>query len=488
MRSKNLIILCGIFLALLAIVVIKKFTGPRIPTQEESADIIEQKIDTETLSDLLLKLGKKEIHFVKSENVWLIASQNNIPADAAKIAALIQSLDRLTGEFRSTGEDVLPDYGITDEMGVYLKLHTSGSPDIELVLGTQRPAWRKNFVRRGGKSTVYTTDADILSELGFGGEVAEIAFNVNRWVDMKIANFNPENVQGIMLTKNGQKWIDIAQQDQTTWKSAQGYSFAMDQNRIKNFLQDIARVRGVGIAEENLSVPSPAEWQLDIVLPDNKKVSLNSWKSENAGEYYINFSENQNIFRIPDLVVKALSKTDGDFFADNPLSVDEGTMTELAITDKEEGTKSLSLIKSSVPAEEGKPAEVVWKLSTGELPDKEKIQNLLNQLRSLSLQTLPVDVNQSVNNAMVIGVKNGEQSNLKYQLSKGVSVDPQIEECHLFIIPQDSHNYCVSKQWMENFRKDFLDLKQSLSSPAGKIEKDDKKESAEKEGSLTGEK
>ena len=455
MNSKNVTILCIIFAVLLTGVAVKKLVRPEIPTMETDVDIIETKLDASNVFDLWINAGTKEVHLARVNDRWVVRMQNDVPAENDRINRIIQALDSLGGDLRSTGKDLFDDYGITDEQGVRLKLHTATAPDINLVFGTERPGYGKNFVRHEGSPAVYTTQADILSALGFVSPVNEISLQADAWADKTVIRFDPEKVQQMTLSKNDKKWFDLIQesiQNQKQWKFAQVYSFPVDSLKVENFIKYLPSLRGNSVVvDSTVTVPNANEWNLVLLFNDGKKTQIDCWKKEDSGEYYIKSSDTAYALLISDQTIQTLAKTDGDFFISNPLHVDDAKIMGMEINDKEDKKKFVLQKSSEAKTPDGTNEQIIWKLGNGGIVSPEQIQIVLDQLKKITFKTF-AEIPQSLDSTLAFGITDEQNVSQKYEITKGVQMTDSQTECHFFKVPNDTASYCVSNDWLSSFK------------------------------------
>ena len=158
MRSKNLVTL-AIVLGILIIIYLVQTLGTDKKSISESLVNIYPDFSSSSVS--YIKVFKQDypdsgLSFAKKDGQWLISSYFNAPAKVTDIDKLLDDVNKLQGEIRSTKPELFPDYEIADDAALHLEFMGPDSTDLAyLLIGKGVPqASQAGFARKNGSDTV----------------------------------------------------------------------------------------------------------------------------------------------------------------------------------------------------------------------------------------------------------------------------------------------------------------------------------------------
>ena len=174
MKSKKLLVLFNLVLALVVVAFVKKYWNEKKDAElaKEAApesDVLPKEIVPAAVARIEITApAEKALTLEKNANGdWTIPSQFNTRAAKWSIDELLKNVSGIEGELRSEKPDVLGDFSLTDEQAIHVKLSGEGGTEIaHLLVSPERPYGRQNFVRAQGSDLVYATRTDVLSALG----------------------------------------------------------------------------------------------------------------------------------------------------------------------------------------------------------------------------------------------------------------------------------------------------------------------------------
>jgi hypothetical protein len=197
MNRKNLIIAGGVFVLLLAYVLVtqtgnRSFSTLRLPELAKiSADDMERMEISRPGGKLVLE---------KKDKAWRLAEPFAFPAEKYKV----ENLQRLLAEVRLT--DVITeqstrdaDFGLTSATAIGVRLLGSKNRKVELTVGKANPAGTHTFVRLPGDPKVYQVLGELSSALN--PPAAE-------WRSLQVYDFSPDTVQTFSVTR-GKKSLQV---------------------------------------------------------------------------------------------------------------------------------------------------------------------------------------------------------------------------------------------------------------------------------------
>ena len=167
-KIKKLLILAGILAAVCVIyfVVSRCIDNQNEKKASQAAEESEaNRIWVTTLDgirDISFEEGENQIHFVKKDDCWYEAQDENFPVDQTALQTLVDLYSSVEATRSLTGGDALSDYGLdTPALSIHL---TDGSGKItSLYIGNK--VNDEYYLKKDASEVVYTVNADIYSTL-----------------------------------------------------------------------------------------------------------------------------------------------------------------------------------------------------------------------------------------------------------------------------------------------------------------------------------
>jgi len=470
MKSKNFVIFLIVLAVLSGIVFMKKIMRQKVPTTEQWANIVEQSANKDDLTDCLITLGEKKLHLEKKNGKWTIAGQQGAYADEQKVDTLISKIDALEGELRSDNKKLLSDYGISDNEGINIQLKKGEAEIAQLILGTKKAEWNKNFVRLKGSNAVYVVEENILSDLGFWGDVTEANFNTDQWIDKRIFHFDQDKVKAVKLEKNAKTFIELVktvENEKKKWKTIKNYPIKLDQNKVNNYIRSLTNLKGSSVAAKDEEEKfEETAWRISIRLDDDGTITLNRGKKD-GGNYLVKLSDKAYMLKASEYTLNNIDKTDGDFFVNNPLGLKEDEITAIKINDLED-KKEISIKKfdESEQEDSSESLKLAWKSDAGDIFKTDDVKGIIRKIKNISLKTLP-ERTQSIENLLLISLTKQDGSASEYEITKSVSLDNN-KECHYLKTKHDDQGYCVGTHQIASLKTKIAELDKNKTKPEGK--------------------
>ncbi|MFH1310418.1 MAG: DUF4340 domain-containing protein [Candidatus Omnitrophota bacterium] len=481
MKFKTLIMLGIIFLCLLMVVVMKKSMKPKEAVTEKYQEIISApfNLDDITSCDFYLTwdLADKEpppISIVKDRENWVTVGDYNLPVNKEALTNLINKVNGMEGELRSSNAEIFEDYGISDKKSLHIILRSTPEQElVHLVVGTERPDWQHNFVRLKGSEKVYVTRTNLLSEFGFWEKVEPEKFDRGKWIDKHLSDFDVDKTVSIEITKtqDGEKetilnLIRKTQDGKKKWEVARSSAFRVSEGKIKNFLIEIK-----SSLVKNQTDPAQqsyfdkTDWQMKIMLDDTSEILITRGeKVTGADDYYFKVSGASCNFIVSADTFKSLDQTDADFFIDNPLGIEESEIKELNIKNVKKKQNMVivnTTKKSSNDAQEDvqhaslfQEGETSWKDKNGKELDAQKVRENIKQIKDITLRMFPGKRIPEKNIFMYSIVKNNGET-IDFDISKELEINGK--EYNGFKLTGNNSNYFLESNyvtvWIESLSK-----------------------------------
>lgn len=191
MKSKQILMLGIVLAALLLVVMVGRLMREPAQTQIEEETLV-GKFEPSAVASIEFYHGARpgETVKLKKDGSWVVPSKYGARADEKRINNLLDDLRGLSGEVRADSEELLGDFGITEDLAVHLIIKDSvGSQITHLLIGKAGPDWRSSFVRSAGSSSTYLVNVGLLSRLGVGrpAEGPVTGIDDALWLDLTIA-------------------------------------------------------------------------------------------------------------------------------------------------------------------------------------------------------------------------------------------------------------------------------------------------------------
>lgn len=469
MREKNLVILCIVFAVLVSLVFFKKSIKPQVPTTEEIVDIIEPSLSSDGLTGIIIRIGNgnsddtdkpKNVHLAKEGDHWTVKTHYGVYARDQVITALLEKLDQLKGELRSNKKGILSDYGIDDEQAVHVQLHRRDADYIDISVGTQKAGYQNNFVRMGGTNAVYIVNENLLSALSVRGEDEDQKLDVNTWVDKRITHLEVSDIAGVTIIEGEgaakRIAIDIKRElidGKKQWRSAIPYDFGLSASKIKSMIERFNNTYAQEVvAPDEEGVFDAPGWTGVFTLENGEQVKIIRGEEKPEGKYYVKREGAGYFYHIAKSTFHSRKNQQGNIFGNNPLKVDEKSISEIEIRDLVNNKEFHALKKA--PEETGETAEGtteggqadkkedLWETPAGEAVELSKVRDVINKIKGIALEAV-LQPETSVDDAMVVRiVKEGVST--EYTISKDIKLDTD-KECHFLRTGTNAQSYCVSK-------------------------------------------
>ncbi len=124
-----------------------------------------------------------------NNGLWVIASDNNLPADNEKITILLDNIKTLAiKELVSENENNQPKFGVDSVSGINLKLSKDGTTLFELIIGNAGPDYESDYIRLPDQKKVYLSNTPLRAKI------------LTNWQDLKVASFKSGEVKEVTVS------------------------------------------------------------------------------------------------------------------------------------------------------------------------------------------------------------------------------------------------------------------------------------------------
>ncbi|NTV53293.1 MAG: DUF4340 domain-containing protein [Candidatus Firestonebacteria bacterium] len=319
MHKKNLLIAGGVFVLLLAYVLITQtgnrgFNTVRLPSLE--------KITVEDMAQIEITRLAGKLVLEKKDKVWSITSPWAFPVEKSKA----ENAERTLAEVRLTDviteqSDRDADFGLNSPAAIGLRLAGSKQRHWELTVGKANAAGTHTFVRLPGDKKVYQVLGDLASLLNTPAE---------QWRSLQVYDFSPDSVQSFSLTR-GKKTLSVQKAQEpdaaavlaapgalsttprplhTVWR-AEREPKVLNDPKVNQWIGTLARLTAARIVDN--APPAAKVWAQIAVKTPQAEYHLEFLEKGPQGKtYWVRRSGETLVYEIPDYQGQNLLKESKD--------------------------------------------------------------------------------------------------------------------------------------------------------------------------------
>ncbi|MCY3740159.1 MAG: DUF4340 domain-containing protein [Candidatus Poribacteria bacterium] len=314
MKTKQLLILGGVFVLLLLVVLI--FENPFGKSEHEKK--------VETATPLFPGFNKEEVAKIeiiaidgtatlsKQDGTWIVASMDNYPADSEGIAELLTKV----GEFKNTqrvsnNPEKQAEFEV-DNTGVEAKLMDENDKLLaHLFVGKTTPGFLSSYVRPADSNDVYVAQGYLQSVFNKG---------TRTWKDRTIFDFSKGNVTELNIS-SPEEMVELRLDANGTWQMLKPETAAANTTEVDNLLTTLSGLNTDDFAEATSTL---SDYGLDTpqsviaaTLNDGTTATLYIGKEE-EGKLYVKRDDKETIFRLFKSNVDRLIKKSDTLKAEDP--------------------------------------------------------------------------------------------------------------------------------------------------------------------------
>ncbi len=168
MRSRNLIILASVAIALGVFIFFVERHQPTTEARLERADRLFQELDGDTVVAIELETSQGPIRLAKTDDDWRLVEPLDYPADAAAVKTLIEAVANLDAERTlPVGEVALAEFGL-DAPDLGVTLVDSQGRRFSLAVGDEPPLGSNRAVLRGAEEAIILVPGFFVASLDKG--------------------------------------------------------------------------------------------------------------------------------------------------------------------------------------------------------------------------------------------------------------------------------------------------------------------------------
>ena len=314
MKTKQLLILGGVFVFLLLVVIIfeNPFGKSEYEKKVETAMPLFPNFDKEQVTKIEIIATDGTATLVKQDSNWVVASMDNYPADSEGVAELLTKM----GEFKNTqrvssNPEKQAEFEV-DSTGVEAKLMDANDKLLaHLFVGKITPGFFSSYVRAADSNDVYVAQGNLQSVFNKG---------TRTWKDRTIFDFNKGNVTELNIS-SPEETVELRLDANGTWQMLKPEASAVNATEVDTLLttfseldtDDFAEAKD-NLAEYGLDTPQSV---ISTALNDGTTATLYIGKEE-EGKLYVKRDDKEIVFRLFKSNVDRLLKKSETLKAENP--------------------------------------------------------------------------------------------------------------------------------------------------------------------------
>ena len=294
MKTKQLLILGGVFVFLLLVVLI--FENPFGKSDQEkkleAATPLFPDFDKEQVAKIEIVATGETTTLSKQDGEWVVASMDNYPADSEGIAQLLTKVSELKNTQRvSTNPEKQSEFEV-DSTGVEAKLMDANDKLlVHLFVGKITPGFLSSYVRAAASNDVYVAQGSLQSVFNKG---------TRTWKDRTIFDFN-KGIATQLNISSSEETIELRLDENGIWQMLKPVAATANTTEVDNLLTTLSGLNTDDFAEANddlaaygLDVPQST---ISAVLNDGTTATLHIGKEE-EGKLYVKRDDTETVFRL----------------------------------------------------------------------------------------------------------------------------------------------------------------------------------------------
>ena len=294
MKTKQLLILGGVFVFLLLVVLIfeNPFGQNEYEKKVETATPLFPDFDKEQVSKIEITATGETITLLKQNDEWVVASMDNYPADSEGLAELLTKV----GEFKNTqrvsnNPEKQAEFEV-DSTGVEAKLMDANDKVLaHLFVGKITPGFLSSYVRTADSNDVYVAQGNLQSVFNKG---------TRTWKDRTIFDFNKGIVTELNIS-SPEETVELRLDADGRWQMLKPEVSAVKTTEVDTLLTTFSELNTDDFAEAQDDL---AEYGLDTpqsiisaALNDGTTATLYIGKEE-EGKLYVKRDDKDTVFRL----------------------------------------------------------------------------------------------------------------------------------------------------------------------------------------------
>jgi hypothetical protein len=245
MRSRNLIVLALVVLALGAYIYFNERHQPTTEERRQKADTLFPDLDRNEVAGLEIHNTHGTFRIVKRGEQWRLVEPIDFPADAPAVSSLLGSLEGLKAERTLAEGEVDPAaYGL-DAPSITVTLSTADGSTASLAVGDETALGSNRAVRRNGERSVILVG---------GWFIRDLDKALDQWRARDLVELGADEVAALTVLAGADRIQLVRQGESEDWHLIEPLDDVADRDHARNLIADLDALR----IEEFLDSPPPA--------------------------------------------------------------------------------------------------------------------------------------------------------------------------------------------------------------------------------------
>lgn len=248
MKTRNLVILAAIVLAVGAYIVLFERHRPSSEDARREADAVLPGLERDRVTGLRIERDGAALRLAKEGEAWRLVEPIAYPADEATVSSALGSLANLKAERRLEAAGLEPAaYGL-DPPAATIHLSLDDGTELTLMVGDELPLGSTRALRRAGSDEIVIAPGWFLSDLERG---------IDDWRSREVVDLQADEIASITIEagpdtiralRTGEQWrLESPLEDLADRDHLQGLLSDLSALRIEEFLDAAASLDELGL-------------------------------------------------------------------------------------------------------------------------------------------------------------------------------------------------------------------------------------------------
>ena len=308
MKTKQLLVLIGVFVVFLGLLVLEK------REKVEEATLLFPFFNKENAAniEIISAFGLSTTILVKQNDQWLVETMDNYPADQTAVKELLDKVAEMKTVQRASSNPEKQAVFQVDSSGVEAKLtDASGNPLAHLFAGKTTPGIFYSYVRAADSNDVYIVNGHLKSTFDKG---------YRSWRDRTIFSFLKEDVTHLTI-RSEEEEVELQIDAAGAWQMLKPIVSAADGTEVEaitdlmSSLETDDFAESKDLSEYGLDAP---KMSITATIKDGSARTLLIGVEE-SGSYYVKHEDKAQIFELNKGSVDKLIRKSADLKSETPV-------------------------------------------------------------------------------------------------------------------------------------------------------------------------
>jgi hypothetical protein len=232
MRSRSLLILLAVVVALGVFILMWERHQPSSDERAELSDLVLPALDPDDISEVRVEGGETTVRLVRSGEAWRLESPIKFAADPSRVNTLLTTLDNLAADRRLDLDEVQgSDYGLTEPAYRITLIGPDGEETV-LAVGEETALGSNRAVQVAGEDRIAIVS---------GWFVSDLDRTVDDWRSRDVVDVFADQVASLEVLRGGDTIRAVRVGDQ--WRLLAPLTDLADRDHVRNVISDLNALR-----------------------------------------------------------------------------------------------------------------------------------------------------------------------------------------------------------------------------------------------------